>query len=81
MSSIEDPRPAKAPRPAGAMSVDSFVRWASIGRSTTWNEIRLGRLQANKVNAGTLITCDDAQAWLSSHQAEHEISSQSHRSA
>ena len=50
----------------GAMSVDAFARWAGIGRTTAWNEIRLGRLRAVKVSARTLITFEDAQTWLSS---------------
>lgn len=50
----------------GAMSVDIFARWAGVGRTTAWNEIRLGRLRAVKVGARTLITFEDAQTWLSS---------------
>jgi hypothetical protein len=55
------------PLSRGAMSVDAFARWAGIGRTTAWNEIRLGRLRAVKPNARrTIITFEDAQTWLSS---------------
>jgi hypothetical protein len=59
------------PLSRGAMSVDAFARWAGIGRTTAWNEIRLGRLRAVKVSARTLITFEDAQTgharpWTSS---------------
>lgn len=49
----------------GAMSVDSFAKWAGIGRTTAWNEIRNGRLRAIKVNARTLVAFTEAQCWLS----------------
>ena len=54
------------PLNCGAMSVDAFAQWAGIGRTTAWNEIRLGRLRAVKVSARTLVTLEDAQTWLSS---------------
>jgi hypothetical protein len=54
------------PERRGAMSVDAFAQWAGVGRTTAWNEIRLGRLRAIKVGARTLIAFDDAQAWLCS---------------
>ncbi len=54
-----------ASQPRGAMSVNAFAKWAGIGRTTAWKEIRLGRLRANKANARTLITFDEAQRWLS----------------
>jgi hypothetical protein len=62
-------------RHGGAMSVDAFALWAGIGRTTAWNEIRLGKLRAVKANARTLITFDDAQHWLSSRPTVHEASS------
>lgn len=75
MSSIKDPRPGCA------MSVDVFARWAGIGRTTAWNEIRVGRLRAIKVSARTLITFDDAQAWLSSLPVARQTSRQTRRTA
>jgi excisionase family DNA binding protein len=54
------------PERPGAMSVEDFAKWAGVGRTTAWNEIRLGRLRAIKVGARTLVAFDDAQAWLSS---------------
>ncbi len=54
-----------SPTSQAAMSVDAFARWAGIGRTTAWNEIREGRLRAIKVSARTLVTLTDAQIWLS----------------
>lgn len=48
------------------MSVDAFARWAGIGRTTAWNEIRTQRLSAIKVSARTLVTYAEAERWLSS---------------
>lgn len=47
-----------------AMSVDSFARWAGIGRTLAWNEIREGRLRAIRASGRTLVTMADAEAWL-----------------
>ncbi len=51
-------------RPA-AMSVESFARWAGVGRTLAWNEIREGRLRAIRASGRTLVTLADAEAWLS----------------
>lgn len=47
-----------------AMSVVEFARWAGIGRTTAFNEIRFGRLKAVKVNRRTLVTSAEAVRWL-----------------
>jgi hypothetical protein len=60
------------PRSGGAMSVNDFARWAGIGRTTAWNEIRLGTLRAIKVSTRTLVTLGDAERWLSSRPSVHE---------
>lgn len=53
-------------RPASAaMSVPAFARWAGIGRTTAFNEIKAGRLIAVKVSSRTLVTMDEAHRWLS----------------
>jgi hypothetical protein len=46
------------------MSIADFTRWAGIGRTTAWKEIKEGRLRAIKVSARTLITFADASRWL-----------------
>lgn len=50
--------------PKGAMSVNDFARWAGIGRTTAWKEIRDGHLRAVKVSARTIIRFADAESWL-----------------
>lgn len=47
-----------------AMSVDEFSRWAGVGRTTAWEEIRGRRLRAIKVGRRTLVTIEDAKHWL-----------------
>lgn len=53
-------------KPRGAMSVNDFALWASIGRTTAWKEIRDGHLRAVKVSARTIIRFADAEDWLAS---------------
>ena len=50
--------------PPAAMSVPDFAKWAGIGRTTAFNEIRSGRLKAVKVSSRTLIKYEDAKHWL-----------------
>lgn len=47
-----------------AYSVASFGQSFGVGRSTIYEEIRAGRLKIRKAGARTLITHDDAMAWL-----------------
>ena len=49
---------------AGAMSVNDFLAWASIGRSKFYEECKEGRLRIRKVGRKTVVTMADAQAWL-----------------
>ena len=51
-------------QPMGAMSVSDFARWAGIGRTTAWKEIRDGHLRAVKVSARTIVRMTDANEWL-----------------
>ena len=50
--------------PQGAMSVDRFARWAGIGRTLAWEQIRLGELQAIKIGHRTLVAIEEASRWL-----------------
>jgi excisionase family DNA binding protein len=47
-----------------ALSISEFCRRYGIGRTTAYAEIVAGRLRAIKVGQRTLITADDAEAWL-----------------
>jgi hypothetical protein len=48
----------------GAMSVETFCRWASIGRTIAYREIAEGRLQVRKLGRRTLIPVAEAERWL-----------------
>lgn len=52
--------------PPGAMSVTAFAKWAGIGRTSAWAELRAGRLMAVKVCGRTLIPYREAERWLTS---------------
>jgi excisionase family DNA binding protein len=47
-----------------AMSVDQFCREYGLGRTTTYEEIKTGRLRARKCGKRTIISEDDAEDWL-----------------
>jgi len=49
---------------AGAMSVNDFLTWASIGRTKFYEECSAGRLRIRKIGRKTVVTMADAQAWL-----------------
>jgi excisionase family DNA binding protein len=50
----------------GALSIDDFCKVYSVGKTTAYEEINAGRLQAVKVGRRTLIPEQSAAAWLSS---------------
>lgn len=49
---------------SGAMSVDEFCRWACIGKTKAYAEVKAGRLQLRKIGAKSIIIRADAEAWL-----------------
>lgn len=49
----------------GAMSVDDFCAWASIGRAKFYREVGAGRIKLRKIGRKSIVTMSDAQAWLS----------------
>jgi excisionase family DNA binding protein len=49
-----------------AYSISDFCQRYGVGRTTAYEEIKAGRLRAVKVGHRTLITVDDAEAWLKS---------------
>lgn len=50
----------------GAFSVNAFLEWASIGRTAFYNEVKEGRIKTHKMGNKTLVTYDNAKAWLES---------------
>ena len=48
----------------GAFDIPSFCDWAAIGRSQVYEEAKIGRLRLTKIGRKTIITLDDARAWL-----------------
>jgi hypothetical protein len=49
---------------AAAMTVPEFCKWARLGKTATYREVRCGRLKLRKVGAKSLILVSDAEAWL-----------------
>jgi len=48
----------------GAISVQEFCRWACIGKTKAYAEVKAGRLQLRKIGAKSIILRSDAEAWL-----------------
>lgn len=46
-----------------AFSIDQFCDVYSVGKTTVYEEIKAGRLQAVKARRRTLITAEAAKAW------------------
>ena len=49
-----------------AWRIADAAKAAGVSRSTLYDEIRQGRLQAIKIGRATRIRCGDLQAWLGS---------------
>jgi hypothetical protein len=47
-----------------ARSIDQFCQCFAVGRTTAYEQIKLGLLRARKVGKRTIITDDDAEEWL-----------------
>ncbi|MGL5448056.1 MAG: DNA-binding protein [Rhabdaerophilum sp.] len=50
--------------PLFAFSVEQFCQRYSIGRSSTYEEIKAGRLRVKKVGSRTLIAQEEATRWF-----------------
>jgi hypothetical protein len=48
----------------GAFAFNKFCKWADIGRSFAYEEAKRGRLRLTKCGRKTLVTFEDAKAWL-----------------
>lgn len=51
-------------KPRGAMTVNEFLVWARIGRTKFYQEVSNGSIVLKKVGTKSVITYDDAEAWL-----------------
>lgn len=49
-----------------AMTITEFCQWASIGRSTFYQQVKGGRIPLRKVGRKSIVRLDDAEAWLNS---------------
>jgi hypothetical protein len=50
----------------GSFDLKTFCTWAGISRSLAYEEIKIGRLRLTKCGRKSLITLEDARAWLAS---------------
>lgn len=50
----------------GAFTINQFVTWSNIGRSSVFSYISKGELKTKKLGRRTLILRKDAQAFLDS---------------
>ncbi len=58
---------------SGAMTVNEFLSWASIGRTKFYQEHAAGRLRIRKIGRKTVVTMADAQAWLDALPAQQPV--------
>lgn len=61
---MSDPESTPIALPLRAFGIAEFCRRYGIGRTTAYAEIAAGRLRRRKVGKRSLITEDDAEAWL-----------------
>jgi excisionase family DNA binding protein len=47
-----------------AFSIDEFCARYNVGRTTTYAEIKAGRLDVVKIGKKTLVPADAAESWL-----------------
>ena len=50
----------------GILSVNEFCKWAGIGRTAFYTELKAGRLVARKFGRRTIIPMSEAEKWLDS---------------
>jgi hypothetical protein len=61
---IDDALTAPVLQAQRAFSIEQFCRRYGVGRTKAYEELKLGRLHARKIGRRTVITEDDAEAWL-----------------
>lgn len=54
-----------------AIPLAEAARLSGVGRSTLYNEIALGNLEAHKVGRRTIVTMENLRAWLASRESFH----------
>ena len=52
------------PENRGALTVDEFCGWASIGRNTFYQQVKSGRIHLRKIGRKSVVTMPDAIDWL-----------------
>jgi hypothetical protein len=72
----EKPMTDTAALPTLAYSVAQLVKATSIGRTKIFEDIAKGRLHATHVGGRTVITVEDARAWLANASREHKLDHQ-----
>lgn len=48
----------------GVMKLSEFHKWAGIGHTKTYDEVKKGRLKLTKIGGRTVITRANAREWL-----------------
>ena len=64
-----DDHPTPKTKP-GAFSVNDFCRWAGIGRTAAYAEMKAERLFAKKFGRRTFIPVAEAERWLNALPAQ-----------
>ncbi len=54
------------PENRGALTVDEFCGWASIGRNKFYQEVKAGRIVLSKIGRKSVVTMANATRWLDS---------------
>jgi hypothetical protein len=49
-----------------AMDMNEFCRWACIGKTKAYAEVKAGRLPVRKIGIKTIVLRSDAEQWLRS---------------
>ena len=49
-----------------AMTVDQFCRWACIGKTKLYAEVKAGSITLRKIGSKTIVLRSDGEAWLNS---------------
>jgi hypothetical protein len=55
---------ALPPDAIGSFELDEFGSWASVGRTTIYEEAKAGRLIVSKIGRKSIVTFANARAWL-----------------
>jgi hypothetical protein len=50
----------------GAMTVSEFCKWASVGRTKLYAEVKAGRIKLRKIGSKSVVIRSDGEEWLRS---------------